>query len=235
MSAVLITRAAPEAQETAKRVAALGFEPVLSPVLEIEAAPFVFDPAGVQALLFTSAAGVRAFGKADLPVMTVGEAIAEAARKAGFTKVQNADGAGEGLVALAKTLNPNDGALVHISGEDIASDLVGALQGAGYDARRLIAYRARFAAALSPEATELFTKSGGGAVLFHSARGAEAFEKLIRTAGLAGALSTHTALCLSARVAESASTLDFKGIQVASAPREHALLALLGNLRSQRA
>src|ERR1700712_4198561 len=62
---IWITRAQPAAETTAERVRALGHEALVAPLLEVRALEDVeIDLAGVAALAFTSANGVRAF--ADL-------------------------------------------------------------------------------------------------------------------------------------------------------------------------
>lgn len=237
---VLITRAAPEADATAARVAALGHEPVLSPVLEIEPIAFDLGAMDVQALAFTSAAGVRAFAAAQSlrawPVLAVGEATAEAARAEGFADVRIGEGAGDGIAALARALDATAGAIVHVGGEDIASDVVNDLRADGFTARRVIAYRARFAARLAPAALALLTDGArDAAVMFHSARGAESFASLARAAGIARAAENLVALCLSARVANAAEPFGFKEIRIASSPRESALLMLLADVAANRA
>ncbi len=94
---VWVTRARPAAEETAARLRALGWTPLVEPLLLLRPLP-VEPPAmdGVGALAFTSAAGVRAFtalhpGR-DLPVFVVGAATARAARAAGWSAVLSADG-----------------------------------------------------------------------------------------------------------------------------------------------
>ena len=81
---IWITRAAPEAEATAQRVRALGHEPVVASLLEVQAGGETPDLAGVGALAFTSRNGVRAFAalspERNLPVLTVGDATAQAAR-----------------------------------------------------------------------------------------------------------------------------------------------------------
>src|SRR4051794_41252334 len=63
------------------------------------------DLEGVQALLCTSANGVRATAarttRRDLPVLAVGDATARAARDVGFAHVESAGGDVEGLARLA--------------------------------------------------------------------------------------------------------------------------------------
>src|SRR5581483_9588304 len=73
---VWITRAQPGAAATALRVTAQGWEPVTAPVLETRPiAGASLDLAGIDAIAFTSAAGVRAFAALSperaLPVFAV--------------------------------------------------------------------------------------------------------------------------------------------------------------------
>lgn len=237
MARVLVTRAAPEADTTAARLRALGHAAIVSPVLEIDPVGAKIDSAGAQALLFTSAAAVRAVAyeralKA-LPVFAIGAATAQAAHAVEFRHVYAAQ---EGdVVALARQHgDPARGAIMHLSGEDVARDLVGDLTGAGFRAARTIVYRARFASALTGEATACFQAGLIDAVLFHSARGAESFARLARAAGVDGETGAADALCFSPRVAEAAKSLTWRAILVASAPREEALLSLLQPAAGER-
>lgn len=216
---VAITRAMPEAQSTATRIRAMGHEPVLAPLLTIGAVSFNADTTGAQALLFTSANGVRAFAAASeeraIAVFAVGDATAAAAHEAGFADVRCADGASGDLVALAeRTLDPGAGRLMHFSGADVAGDIVGDLNDAGFTAERHIAYEARAAERLPAALLEPLDL-----VLFHSARGAETF------VALGGAGRGRVAACLSPAIAAVAQAAHFDRIIVAPAPREGALLA----------
>ena len=82
---ILLTRPESEIARFATQLEAQGVEPIAAPLLRIE--PVVTlppVPEHVQALLFTSANGVRAYADLaaarDLPVFAVGDATAEAAR-----------------------------------------------------------------------------------------------------------------------------------------------------------
>ena len=84
---IWITRAQPAAELTAQRVRALGHEALVAPLLAVRTLPDVsIDLAGVAALAFTSANGVRAFadlsGERSLRVFAVGAATAQAAAAA---------------------------------------------------------------------------------------------------------------------------------------------------------
>lgn len=226
MLRVAITRAQPEAEATAARVRAMGAEPVQAPLLIIGPRSFDADIRGVQALLFTSANGVRAFAAAssvrDRAVFTVGDSTADAARAAGFADVRSANGEVSALAALARDrLDPARGTLLHLSGADIAGDLVGMLSAAGFRAERRIAYSARAADAPPPALAGPLDL-----ILFHSPRAAEIFLRF----GAPGAAAL-TAACLSPAVAAVAAPARWSRLIVAPAPREDALLeAALGGL-----
>ena len=236
MSKIAITRSQPQADETAARLKAMGAEPVVAPLLEIQFRDFDPDFADAQAILLTSVNGVRALqaiqqasaaAPTALPILTVGDATAEAARAAGFANVRSADGDGDALVALARqTLTPSGGVLVHISGADLATDVAAILAAQGFKTERRIAYAAKPAAALP-----VGFSANPDAVLFHSARAADVFGSL-------GAPNAEQmfAVCISARTAErakSASKRGWKGLIVAPYPREDALLEAA--VRSTRA
>jgi uroporphyrinogen-III synthase len=216
---VAITRASADAERTAERVRELGAEPILAPLLAIIPCGYDTNVEDAQALLFTSANGVRAFPDARRlhakPVLTVGDATAEAARAAGFIDVRSADGDVSGLAALvATTLEPSAGKLIHISGDHAAGDLAGVLRAAGFSVERRVAYAAHEALSL-PEAF----RQPLDIVLFHSPRAAETFVRL-------GAPNAEhlTAACLSPAVAEAAACVKWARIVVSPAPREDALL-----------
>lgn len=223
---IAVTRAEPEASRTASRIDARGGEAVLAPLLTIApASDLNRDLRGVQALLFTSANGVRAFGEArgKVRVLTVGAATAAAARELGFIDVESADGDSRALAQrVLTTLDPLAGRVVHVSGAHVAGDLVGALIAAGFAAERRVGYEARAAASL-PDALKRRLADDPPAldrVLFHSGRGAEAFLRLARAAA-----PKLEAVCISRSVADIAAGASWKRILVAENPREDALLS----------
>jgi uroporphyrinogen-III synthase len=216
---VAITRSLPDAERTAERVQESGAHAVIAPLLQIIPCAYDTNVEEAQALLFTSANGMRAVPdvrrvQAKL-VLTVGDATAEAAQAAGFTNVRSASGDVSALAEFAKAnLSTSGGKLIHIGGEHVAGDLVGELRAAGFNAERRIAYATR--AVLAAPAALLQPLD---IVLFHSARAAETFVQL--GAPNAGQL---TAACMSQAVADAAGKARWARIIVAPAPREDALL-----------
>lgn len=232
--AVLVTRPEPGAAETARRLSALGWRPVLAPALVLTPRPF--RPPRAQAVVLTSRAAARALPGAlprSLPVLAVGEATAEEARRAGFTQLCTAEGTAESLPALAAArLHPRAGPLLLAVGEGYAQDLAVALRAQGFRVLRRIAYAARPATELPGEARAALLQGSIEAVLFHSPRSARCAMSLFRDAGLAANVTRATALAMSPRVAEAAraaaAPLTWRSVRVAARPDQDALLALLG-------
>lgn len=234
---VLITRPAEDAGPLAQALEARGFNVLIEPLLHIRMldgpAP---DLAGVQALAFTSANGVRALvhaapdaPAAGCPAFAVGPATTEAARVAGFADVISADGDVGALAELiAGRLDPEAGAVLHVAGSHRAGDLAGRIEAAGFHARRAVLYEAEAAEALSPETRAAIAAGEVGWVLIFSPRTAGLFVTLMQGAGL-GALAN--AICLAAlspAAAEAAAPLSWGEVRVAVAPRQDALLDALG-------
>ncbi len=232
----LITRPAHEATHLATLLQARGLESVLAPVIRIVPVQDVsIDLEGVQALLFTSANGVRAFtrleGMRALPVLAVGEITAEAARDAGFALVESADGDAEALGRLARDrLDPAAGALLHGAGLHLAGDLRASLEAEGFEVRQVAIYEAEAADHLPGPAVEALKGDTLDGVMFFSARSAEIFANLAEAAGVTGNLARLTALCLSkdvaARLTETGGSAAWGGIRTAARPDRASMLAL---------
>lgn len=230
---VLLTRPRDDTAALAGKLKAAGHDVLSEPMLEIHVLSSAgVDLAGAQAVLFTSANGVRAFAEVetrrDLPAFTVGDATAAAARTAGFTRVESAAGRVDDLARLVRErLSPANGALVHAAGRDVAGDLAGALGHDGFELRRAVLYVAEPARALSPEIARALKAGTVDAVIFYSARTAETFGRLINDAGLAFSLSHAIALGLSPAALEPIKPLPWARIEAASQPNEDELIRLL--------
>lgn len=229
----LVTRPQEDADGVARLLADRGIDVLVEPLLRIQPLAGVAVPLdGVQAVLATSANGVRALAAATperrLPVLAVGEASARCARETGFAQVDSAGGDADALVALVKArLDPSAGALIHAAGTTVAGDVSGALAQAGYDVRRVVLYEAKTAEALS---TTLAAEMRAGALdlaLFFSPRTAATFARLVGEAGLAQECGRIAAYCLSPAVAERLAPLPWRRLRVAAMPDQPSLLAAL--------
>lgn len=227
--AVLVTRAEPGAGETAARLDGLGIEAVVSPMIALSLAaplpPLRLD--GAQGLLFTSANGVRFFTKVsarrDLTAWCVGPATLEAARGAGFP-ARCAHGDADALAGLViSEADPAAGPLVHVANAAAAGTLAARLGTAGFEVRLVPLYRPSPAGALTDPAAGALRAHRVCAVLFHSARGADAFAALAR--GLD--LSQTAAVAISQRAAMPLAGLAWARLILADHPDEDHLMAAL--------
>ena len=236
----LVTRPREEAEGLAAALAERGVEAIIEPMMQVQfltaASP---DLAGVQAVLCTSANGVRALAritdKRGLRIFAVGDATASRARAEGFATVESAGGVVADLVRLAvERLRPQDGRLLHVAGNVVAGDLVGSLQGHGFAIDRIVLYEAQPAAMLS-EVTLGALRSGLiNFALFFSPRTAAIFTRLASAAAVAKCCGKITALSISAAADAALDTLAWLDRRIAETPNQRALLALLDNLLAER-
>ena len=225
MKRLWITRTSPGADDTAVRLRALGFEPIVAPVLEVRFVPADIDLSDVGALAFTSANGVRAFAAASdargLPTFTVGDATGRAARLAGFRDVISASADVGGLAAtLTSDARDIHGSVLHPGAAEQAGDLVGALLRAGLGARAVTLYETVAKAVPAELMAEVGSLHG---VLVYSPRAGRRLADLL-SATQAPALNAY---CLSPAVAASLRGLDIGPVVTAALPDEDALLSLL--------
>lgn len=227
---LLITRPADDAEPLSRLLQGMGVESLVEPMLTIVHEPGPApDLRGVQALLMTSANGVRAFAARSserrLPALAVGDATAQAARQAGFVQVDSAGGNVDDLCRLARVrLDPAAGALLHVAGSRVAGDLAGQLATAGFAYRREVLYRAETAQALSAEAITAMSAGAIEGVLFFSPRTATTFVRLLDKAGVVAVVARMDAYCLSPAVAEAARRAPWRRSVVAERPDQESLL-----------
>ena len=229
---VLITRPREQSERLAKRIFRLGHEPILAPMLRIlPHSGSVTLPGDSAALLFTSAHGVEAFASShperSTPAYAVGDATAAAARAAGFRIVDSAGGNADSLVHLIRDRVPaQSGALVHVRGRDVATDVAGALRQSGYCVHERIIYSAAPALYLPAAAGRVIRSGLLGAALFFSARSASAFADMLSSEDRVALCSTR-AIAISQGVAAALASIGFCAVETAMVPSEDAMIACL--------
>lgn len=233
---VLVTRPLAAARETAAKLVARRYYPVLAPVLEIiPRAVALPPPETVQAVLASSRHAVEHLPAAhrELRLLAVGDATAARARAAGHKAVWSAAGDGKALAALAgRICDPEGEPLLLALGRGQGARLMAALAVQGF---RMLCCEIYEAAPMTelPEVAlrALAGDSLGGesldAALFFSAETARAFGALAQTSGLLGRLGGVTALAIGAEAAAPLSVLPWRAVRVADQPNQEALLALL--------
>ena len=223
---VWVTRAEPGAARTADRLTALGFTPLVAPLLTLAPLPGALDatpdPAAVAVLALTSPNGVEAFAPLiprfrDHPVFAVGDATAEAARTAGFTDVRSASGDIHALARLIAAEAP-PGPLLAPGAREPAGDLPALLP--DRPVQRLPVYAAFETHAPAPATFD--------AVMLHSPRAARALASSLAADLPRAAASGRVAICISEAAATPLRSFDFTEIRIAVAPDEPAMLSALG-------
>jgi len=231
---LLVTRPEPDAMRTASRLALLGHEVLVEPmlVIDFQAPPALAAP---SALVVTSRNGIRALQRwpdavdwRDLPLFAIGSATAEAAEEAGFTDLHVAGHRSADLVELvAKSFSPADGTLLYPAAVDRSGDLEVELATRGYSLRLIEAYRAHAVDRLSDRLADRLRRQQLDGLLFFSQRTAATFGALVATAGLVPSLAHADIYALSETVAAPVRGLSPKSVHVAERPTEDALLDLI--------
>jgi uroporphyrinogen-III synthase len=235
----LVTRPREEAEALAKALAARGVSALVEPMMNIcfHGAPPAL--AGVQAVLCTSANGVRALARADVErsvaLYAVGDATATRARAEGFRLVASAGGDTADLVRLvAERLRPEMGRLLHVRGSAVAGDLGGELRARGFTVEPAVLYDARPALALSAAATRALAEGAIDFALFFSPRTSAIFAGLARAAGVAQQCGTAIALSISAAADKPLDAMPWRRRLVAKRPDQPTLLDLLDDALAAR-
>jgi len=236
----LLSRPREESQSLAAALAVRDVGTVIEPMMEVHyCVAAALDLATVQAILCTSANGVRALarvtGERGRPLLAVGEATASRARAEGFTSVASADGAVTDLVRLAAArLRPQNGRLLQVAGNVVAGDLVGALRAHGFVIERRVLYEARPVERLSTAALSALRGRTIDFALFFSPRTAAIFVRLAGIAGVAGCCRTITSLAISAAADAVLTGLPWRDRRVAERPNQPALLDTLDAVLAER-
>jgi uroporphyrinogen-III synthase len=236
----LVTRPREAAQSLAAALARRGVGAIITPLIEIHYRDAIaLDLADVQAVLCTSANGVRALARISrerrLPLFAVGEATAARARAEGFSAVAAAEGNVDDLARLAAArLRPQDGRLVHAAGSEVAGDLAGALRRRGFDIARETLYDARPVAALDPAALRALRAGSVDFALFFSPRTGAIFCRLAAAAAVAECCVAIAALSISAAADAELGPLPWRERRVAGRPTETALFDALDQVLAER-
>lgn len=229
---VFVFRPRPDAERTARAIAAHGFDPVVSPLFEVVRLSDAAPEGAFDAIVLTSGNGVPALADGpatwrDLPVFTVGSRTAAKVREAGLDDARSADGDRNDLIELITRTLPIPAKLLMIVGRDRKEDVPDRLREAGYEVTLWTAYAAEPVSALPEDTQAALRHGGGGAALHYSARGARTFIALAQAAGVADEALELTHVALSADVASPLISAGASTILVAEHPEEAGMLAAL--------
>jgi uroporphyrinogen-III synthase len=227
---ILVTRPWEDGREIAARLAERGHQALLAPLLEPR---FLQGPLleegeldGVQAVLATSANGIRALNRRsarrDIPIFAVGPQTADEARRSGFLNVRSADGDAKTLAQAAMRWATPQGVLLHVCAQDAPGTLAEILDQGGFTVRRCALYSMEPATQLPAETKAALQEGALDAAMFFSPRTARIFAALahdLPTDGMA-------ALCISPATAQALAAMRFARMVVARRPNQQAMLEI---------
>jgi uroporphyrinogen-III synthase len=224
---VLVTRPEPGASETAQRLLAMDFHPVVAPLLHIRR----FEPAlppKVGAILITSGNAVPCLPISlhGTPLLAVGNATADRARAAGFTHVLSADGDALALAALAREACQPGAALLLAIARRQGAPLAAALRAGGFVVHRRVVYAAQPIERLPAAAVHSLQGGSLAAAIFLSAETARAFVRLLPPP-LLPTLAEIDALAIGQPAAEALRFLPWRRVRVSAKPTQDSILAML--------
>ena len=233
----LITRPRRDGMRFAADLKQRGIEAIIAPILKFIPLPppgdFMDNLGKAQALLFTSANGVRAFPamgqSCEKPVLAVGAATAAAARQAGFRHITSAAGDTADLAdRVIERLDPLAGPLFHATAAGGDGTLSRNLRQAGFTVHRRALYAIQIAPHMPRKARLMLLnihKTGDLAVgFFFSPRSSAAFVTLVKDAALQDACPHMAACALSAAAAAPLQELAWRDIIIAKRPESTALV-----------
>lgn len=222
---VLLTRPLEDSRAVAGALVSDDIECLIWPLTRIVPVADALEiPPETGALLFTSANGVRAFAalapRRDLPALCVGEASAEAARRAGFGDVRAAEGDARALARLAEA--SGIGSFLHPRGRHAAGDLAGWLTGSGRQVAEAVLYEAVEAGPAPAPVEAALARGAVGMVTAWSPRAAAILA--LRLPDLGAELAATDLLAISAGAARPLAGAGFRRSLVADAPGGAAML-----------
>ena len=234
---IIVTRPQPDNETTGASLRARGFDVLLAPMLRFEPMALLEDEdADYAAIIVTSANALRAIEPQlpghrwlKLPLLTVGDRTAAAARRAGFSKIISAAGDSQDLreLILAKARGKKRefgrGPLLYLAGADLSRDLAGELGEHGLTVVTRTTYRMVASSDLPPEALEAIAANQVQAVLHYSARSARVFVDAVRAAGVEISALAVPQCCISANVATVLREAGASRVALASSPDENSL------------
>jgi uroporphyrinogen-III synthase len=230
-TAVALMRPIDEAQMSAGALEAMGYRPVLAPVIRIVGMGAQPPESNLDAILATSA---RAFAflsaeacirLARLPLFAVGEVTAAAARNCGLRGEQTIALDGPSLVPVLLARLSSNGRLLYLAGQFRKTGIEESLAAAGVDLALLEIYRAEAAGDWSE--AEAQGIRGCAAALHYSRRSAALACEFARGSGIGAHFREALHVCLSRDVAEPLRRFGASAIVIASRPQEDALFAAL--------
>lgn len=224
---VLVTRTRPGVYKTAEKIEAMGFSPIIAPLLEIKYLNTAKIPSDHSVIIFSSANGARAFANLTCDrgsrVFCIGATTQDAAIEEGWEVVASSDGGtAEFVDLLKKHVGSKEGMIIHPTNAETGYGVTKLLQQHGYHAEMVHCYNSTRVREWPIEAS-IALKKECSVVMFYSAEATVAF------LGLSSALEhkERRMVGLSENVVAGLRARGFKNLWVANKPTDSAMLNVL--------
>lgn len=220
-----VTRSSPFNLLTAQRLRAMGHGVLTVPLFQIrrmDSCAVPFDP---ELIAFTSVHGVRYHPYrahwAHVPVITVGDRTAAAARRSGYLHVDSANGNLQDLQRLILRSAATGTRLIHFGAAEPAGDLSGYLRSRGFEAVFRKVYEA-ISLPLDEVQRALTHGTEVDGIVIHSPKSSRRVAQLIAETGWSG-----TVYCLSQACADELPLGRLISVASAPQPTEQSLMDLI--------
>lgn len=230
---ILVTRPQPGADKTAKRLSALGIQPLVLPFTEMVKLEHHLDGVAAQsadAVVVTSANALRFADKQmldtlkPLPVYAVGDSTKEVALNSGLTNVVSANGDAQDLIKLVgEALQPNS-TIIYLCGETRTDDIERDLTKLTIDVLVVETYRTNKVSQLTHKLERLIKSHNLDGILLYSSISAHILSEIWTERMSENTAMIPISFCISDR-AKTALPLALKsGAVVCAKPRDDVMI-----------
>ncbi len=216
---IVINRPLQEAKETEEKIKILGLTPLINPLQEVDFLPLnIVKLKSYTAFLTTSPQAIRALGKYEIlhdkKLYVIGEGSQNLATKLGFINIVAGSCDAKALCQRIcnDSLNPTKkNFLLYARGPSISFNASSFLYKKNILVEEMYVYTLKKASALGPAIIRAIQSTSQAYFLFYSPSGVRAFYRLLPQQVIPY-LATHTACCLSNRIALLAKKLPFQKV-----------------------
>lgn len=233
---VLLTRLHEDSLAVAEELQAMGVKTSIIPLQGVKFFPLITPLDDIQALVFTSKNGVRAFCRSysqrDMIVYCVGDGTAELSLKSGFKRVHSAKGNVHNLVDLIKKrCNPSGKMLLYISGKDISHDLGSLLP--DYPVERIVGYEIKDQFELTETDIQALINPSITHVCLFSNKSGERFGKVIKKYKCEETCKGRICVTFSEEVANQVEHLPWEAIKTLDHPSLDAMFEYIDDINKK--
>lgn len=228
---VLVTRPIEQATEFAEQISALGFSPLIQPLLNMEYFPVSVEGTEKPAAIILSSRQALQNLQIpqdwyDIPTFCVGQMTEQAARLAGFTKTFFGHGDLIDLLHVMIGEIPAGQSVLYLRGEDVRHNLAKLLP--DYKIQEVITYRAKPTMTMNSDVLDKFAQIE--VITLFSARSGAVLKRLIQENGLISHTQNIKLLCLSPSVVESMTELKWKSCLISDLPHQASVIEKLKSI-----